>query len=176
MCNISLHLPPIAELIGLIENRGELNACSLVFILGTECMQSPALTYGHLISAVKFTELQGAIPALSPHWWARVGDSESCLRYGKQGDHKGIDLRSVSELCAPIQNELLPPDFGALIGFQNAETGEAFVITVATLLQCLCIAEEQLIVPPFEPVWSVVCIPTILRERSKCTPLREMMQ
>ncbi|WP_408914481.1 hypothetical protein [Brucella pseudogrignonensis] len=68
------------------------------------------------------------------------------------------------------------PDFGALIEFENAESGQVFVITVATLLQCLCIAEHELIVPPFEPEWAAVAIPLLLRERSRCKPVQDTLQ
>lgn len=67
------------------------------------------------------------------------------------------------------------PDFGALVEFQNAETGQSFFVSVATLLQCLCIAEEQLIVPPFEPEWEALCIPPELRKRSRCKPVEEIV-
>ncbi|PRA81781.1 hypothetical protein CQ054_20080 [Ochrobactrum sp. MYb29] len=75
-----------------------------------------------------------------------------------------------------MKSTLVAPDFGALIEFQNSETGEVFLITVGTLLQCLCVAEQQLVVPPFEPDWAAVAIPPILRKRSCCKPLGETMQ
>ncbi len=78
MCSNNKDLPPIAQLVGVIEHSGEHAACSLVFHLEAEGGQSFTLTYGHVIEALRFAELQGAVPALSAHWWARIGDSDGC--------------------------------------------------------------------------------------------------
>jgi len=66
------------------------------------------------------------------------------------------------------------PDFGALIEFEDSRTQSSFVVTMATLLQCLCIAEEHLLVPPFEAEWAATTIPPVLREWSICRPVGSM--
>jgi hypothetical protein len=58
------------------------------------------------------------------------------------------------------------PDFGAVFEFQDSNSGETFGVLLATLLQCLCIAEQQHIVPPFEEGWEAKTIPPVLREMS----------
>lgn len=60
----------------------------------------------------------------------------------------------------------LPPDFWAVFEFQDINTGKAFGVSLATLLQCLCIAEQRHVVPPFEVDWEAIAIPKVLRERS----------
>lgn len=62
-----------------------------------------------------------------------------------------------------------PPDFGAVFEFQDSRSGEIFGISLATLLQCLCIAEQRHLVPPFEVNWEVKTIPPALREMSVIT-------
>lgn len=61
------------------------------------------------------------------------------------------------------------PDFGAVFEFQDSNSGETFGVSLATLLQCLCIAEQRHIVPPFEEDWEVNTIPPALREMSTIT-------
>ncbi|MDD5395322.1 MAG: hypothetical protein PHE17_20045 [Thiothrix sp.] len=56
-----------------------------------------------------------------------------------------------------------PVDFGALFEFGDGRTGESFGVSLATLLQCLCIAEQRYLVPPFEPDWEIQTIPPALR-------------
>lgn len=58
------------------------------------------------------------------------------------------------------------PDLWAVFEFQDSNTGETFGVSFATLLQCLCIAEQCQAVPPFEPEWEVMTIPIALREMS----------
>lgn len=62
-----------------------------------------------------------------------------------------------------------PPDFWAIFEFQDGNNGETFGVSLATLLQCLCIAEQRHIVPPFEADWEVKTIPPALREMSAIT-------
>lgn len=78
MSNENENAPAISRLVGVVERAGEHKACSLVFMLETECGQSHTLTYGHLIGALRFSEQQAVIPAHSAHWWARIGDSDGC--------------------------------------------------------------------------------------------------
>lgn len=56
-----------------------------------------------------------------------------------------------------------PVDFGTLFEFGDVKTGEAFGVSLATLLQCLCIAEQRCLVPPLEPDWEAQAIPAALR-------------
>jgi hypothetical protein len=58
------------------------------------------------------------------------------------------------------------PDFWTVFEFQDTKTGETFGVSLATLLQCLCIAERRHVIPPFEPDWEVMSIPSALREMS----------
>ncbi len=64
---------------------------------------------------------------------------------------------------------LLSPDFGAVFEFQDSNSKETFGVSLATLLQCLCIAEQQHIVPPFEKDWEANTVPPALREMSTIT-------
>lgn len=66
----------------------------------------------------------------------------------------------------PDGNSLLSPDFGAVFEFEDKRNKEAFGVSLATLLQCLCIAEQRHIVPPFEKDWEARTIPPALREMS----------
>jgi len=56
-----------------------------------------------------------------------------------------------------------PPDLGAVFEFEDARTGESFGVSLATLLQCLCIAEQRHLVPPLEADWESRTIPPALR-------------
>lgn len=69
---------PLARLAGVIETRGEPAACSLVFELVTESGHTYSLTYGAMMQALRFAQEQAIIPALSEHWWARIGRSDGC--------------------------------------------------------------------------------------------------
>lgn len=62
-----------------------------------------------------------------------------------------------------IQASSFPMDFGALFEFGDNKTGETFGVSLATLLQCLCITEQHYLIPPFEPDWEVQAIPPVLR-------------
>ena len=69
---------PIARLAGVIENPGEPAACSLIFALETEDGRAYRLTYGAVMNALRFAQDQGIMPALSEHWWARIGAADPC--------------------------------------------------------------------------------------------------
>lgn len=58
------------------------------------------------------------------------------------------------------------PDLWAVFEFQDGNTGETFGVSLATLLQCLCVAEQRHVVPPFEVDWETIAIPKVLREMS----------
>lgn len=62
-----------------------------------------------------------------------------------------------------------PPDFSAVFEFEDRRTGETFGVSLATLLQCLCIAEQRHLVPPFERDWEATTIPPALRAISTIT-------
>ncbi|QTR51594.1 hypothetical protein [Candidatus Thiothrix anitrata] len=64
-------------------------------------------------------------------------------------------------------------DFEVLFEFADAKTGEAFGVSLATLLQCLCIAEQRYLVPPFEPDWEWKVIPPTLRASAACNESRQ---
>lgn len=59
-----------------------------------------------------------------------------------------------------------PADLSAIFEFRDVRTGVTAGVSLATLLQCLCIAEDRHLVPPFEPAWEVMTIPPILRSMS----------
>lgn len=58
------------------------------------------------------------------------------------------------------------PDLCAIFAFEDRAHQE-FGVSLATLLQCLCIAEQRHLVPPFDPDWERATIPPALRERTK---------
>ena len=66
----------------------------------------------------------------------------------------------------PDQDTPLSPDLWAVFEFQDSNAGEAFGVSLATLLQCLCIAEQRHVVPPFENDWEAAVIPKALRAMS----------
>lgn len=68
----------MARLAGVIETQGECTACSLVFELETERGRTFILTYGAMMQALRFAQEQAIIPALSEHWWARIGQHDGC--------------------------------------------------------------------------------------------------
>lgn len=68
---------------------------------------------------------------------------------------------------------LPPPDLWAIFEFQDTSTDQAFGVSLATLLQCLCIAEQCHLVPPFEAAWEVATIPPALRAMATLTKLSE---
>ncbi|MCB1622307.1 MAG: hypothetical protein KDI44_16390 [Thiothrix sp.] len=53
----------------------------------------------------------------------------------------------------------------------GAGDGATFVVSLATLLQCLCIAEQRFLVPPLDPDWEARTIPPTLRARSRVNPV-----
>lgn len=64
---------------------------------------------------------------------------------------------------------LPPPDLWAVFEFHDGNTSQTFGVSLATLLQCLCIAEQRHIVPPFEEAWEAATIPPALRAMSSTT-------
>lgn len=58
-------------------------------------------------------------------------------------------------------------DFSTIFEFQDLDPPITFGISLATLLQCLCIAEQRNFVPAFEESWESVTIPAKLREWSQ---------
>lgn len=69
----------------------------------------------------------------------------------------------------PNRKPLSSPDLGAVFEFLDTNNEEVFGVSLATLLQCLCIAEQRHIVPPFERNWEINTIPPALREMSAIT-------
>ncbi|WP_139240041.1 hypothetical protein [Azotobacter vinelandii] len=67
-------------------------------------------------------------------------------------------------------NLLASPEWTTIFEFQNSHTGERFGVTLATLLQCLCIAEQCHLVPPFEADWEKAAIPTAIRSLATICP------
>lgn len=61
----------------------------------------------------------------------------------------------------------LPPDLAAVFEFHDPGTGQSMGVSLATLLQCLCIAEQRHLVPPLEPEWEAQSLPPVLREMSQ---------
>lgn len=69
---------PVVRLVGVTEIDGESTACSLIFELEGAAGQSLTLTYGLVMEALRFAQVQGVMPALSEHWWARVEKYDGC--------------------------------------------------------------------------------------------------
>ncbi|WNV05911.1 hypothetical protein RP726_05725 [Candidatus Methylospira mobilis] len=63
---------------------------------------------------------------------------------------------------APVHTPNLP-DLSTLFEFEDSRSGESFGVSLATLLQCLCVIEQRYIVPPFESEWEAQTIPPVLR-------------
>ncbi len=80
-----VHELPIARLSGMIYNEGERGACSLVFELETEAGNKLMLPYGKLMEAIRFAQVEGVIPPLSAHWWARTGNTYGCALQNVRG-------------------------------------------------------------------------------------------
>jgi hypothetical protein len=59
------------------------------------------------------------------------------------------------------------PDLTAVFEFEDQQTGASVGVTLATLLQCLCIAQERCLVPPFEPEWEAATIDPVIREMAR---------
>ncbi|BAP88338.1 uncharacterized protein E1O_12070 [Burkholderiales bacterium GJ-E10] len=62
--------------------------------------------------------------------------------------------------------DLPAPDLFALFAFEERGLGE-FGVSLATLLQCLCIAEQRHLVPPFDPDWERATLPLALRKMAE---------
>ena len=69
-------------------------------------------------------------------------------------------------LIMPGQGVSPSPDLWAVFEYRDSSTGEKFGVSLATLLQCLCVAEQRHVVPPFEADWEAVTIPQALRDRA----------
>lgn len=59
------------------------------------------------------------------------------------------------------------PDLWAVFEFEDGRTGETFGVSLATLLQCLCIAEQRHLVPPLEADWESRTMPPVLRRMAR---------
>lgn len=59
------------------------------------------------------------------------------------------------------------PQLDCVFEFQHDTTGHRYGVSMATLLQCLCIAEQLHRVPPLEPTWEALTLPPSLRELSR---------
>ncbi|KPW36294.1 hypothetical protein [Pseudomonas coronafaciens] len=62
---------------------------------------------------------------------------------------------------------LLPPDLAAVFEFQDSRAGKSLGVSLATLLQCLCIAEQRHLVAPLEADWELETLPPALREMAR---------
>lgn len=62
-----------------------------------------------------------------------------------------------------------PPELTSIFEFQDSRTGQHFGVSLATLLQCLCIAEQRHLVPLFETDWETLTLPPALRALSQLT-------
>jgi hypothetical protein len=49
----------------------------------------------------------------------------------------------------------MSPNIDTIFHFENRD-GLAFGVSLKTMLECLRIAEQQFLVPPFEPEWASV--------------------
>lgn len=58
-------------------------------------------------------------------------------------------------------------DLTTLFEFEDSQSGECFCLSLMTVLQCLCIAEQCHIVPPLDKEWEALTIPAALRERGR---------
>lgn len=61
----------------------------------------------------------------------------------------------------------LASDLGAVFEFQDGSTQQHVGVSLATLLQCLCIAEQCHLVPPLDPEWEAHSLPAVLRDASQ---------
>jgi hypothetical protein len=161
----------MARLAGVIETPGEHAACSLVFELETEGGGTVRMTYGQIMEALRFAQDEAIMPALSEHWWARTGRTDGCSLTAHQGAsrHGAEHCRKKGILMKSDMVSLSPPDLWAVFEFQDGSIGQAFGVSLATLLQCLCIAEQRHFVPPFEEAWEAATIPPVLRAMSTLT-------
>ena len=64
---------------------------------------------------------------------------------------------------------VIAPDLGALFEFEDTRSGRRFTVSLAVLLQCLCIAEAHMTVPPFEAELEFATIPDQLRAMARTT-------
>lgn len=64
-------------------------------------------------------------------------------------------------------------DYGAVFEFTDSRTGDSFGVTLATVLQCLCIAEQRFLVPSLDKEWEAATIPPVIRERSNIDKMEE---
>ncbi len=62
---------------------------------------------------------------------------------------------------------LMDIDLGTVFEFSHETSGEFFGMTLATLLQCLCVAEELGFVPPLDTAWSKAVIPSVIQIRTQ---------
>lgn len=58
-------------------------------------------------------------------------------------------------------------ELASVFEFHDARTGQNFGVSLATLLQCLCIAEQRQLVPPLEAAWEAQTFAPTLRELSR---------
>jgi hypothetical protein len=56
------------------------------------------------------------------------------------------------------------PDLASVFEFEDQRSGTAVGVLLATLLQCLFIAQERRLVPPFEPDWEAATIDPVIRQ------------
>jgi hypothetical protein len=58
------------------------------------------------------------------------------------------------------------PDPTVVFEFED-QRGAPVGVLLATLLQCLCIAQARALVPPFEPDWAAATIGPVIREMAR---------
>ena len=58
-------------------------------------------------------------------------------------------------------------ELDAVLEFEDKRSGTPVGVSVATLLQCLCIAQERCLVPPFEADWEAATIDPVIREMAR---------
>lgn len=66
-----------------------------------------------------------------------------------------------------VDVNLEPPDLAAVFEFQNGRSGVSLGVSLATLLQCLCIAEQRHLVPSLESDWELATLPPEFRAMAR---------
>ena len=61
-------------------------------------------------------------------------------------------------------------DLAATFAFEDVRGDRVFLVSLATLLQCLVIAEKRHLVPPFDRDWAARAVPAVIRESVASVP------
>lgn len=73
----------------------------------------------------------------------------------------GVNLKSA--------RDPLHPNLGAAFRFEDPTTGLEALVSLATVLQCLCVSRDKHLVPEFTSEWKATALPEII-ERMAADP------